>query len=168
MNTRSRVFIIAFFRLTFTHRWIIRNIITFITILCTNSGSSKRLKNLQNQTKFMFRINLLVLIPYLFRRKIFNIEIGKTIHRFAFRVVISNQSEARKDNQITMWHQCTFELQIYSFDVRSDIVDKWHHLQCYGFTSSYHDERLTDKEVVILFVTCKGLNLIWTSLSGRN
>uniref|UniRef100_A0A2M4D4N6 Putative secreted protein n=1 Tax=Anopheles darlingi TaxID=43151 RepID=A0A2M4D4N6_ANODA len=39
-KTRSLVRMIALFRRTITHRCIIRNMVKFITTLCTSSGSS--------------------------------------------------------------------------------------------------------------------------------
>lgn len=47
LNSRSRlVGITALFRFTRTHKSIIKNMVIFITTLCTRSGSSKRLANL--------------------------------------------------------------------------------------------------------------------------
>lgn len=51
VNTRSRAFNIELFRFTFTHKWIIKNIVMFITRLWASNGSSKRLKNLQKKIK---------------------------------------------------------------------------------------------------------------------
>lgn len=53
VKTRSRVFKIELFRFTLTHKWIMRNIVIFITRLCANKGSSKRLKNLRNRTDYV-------------------------------------------------------------------------------------------------------------------
>lgn len=54
VKTRSRPFKIELLRLTVTHKWIMRNIVMFITMLWTSSGSSKRLENLW--TKKLHRV----------------------------------------------------------------------------------------------------------------
>lgn len=46
-KTRSLARIIALLRRTLTHKWIMRNIVMFITTLWTRSGSSYRFENLK-------------------------------------------------------------------------------------------------------------------------
>lgn len=47
VKTRSRALTIVLFRRTFTHKWIIKNMVIFMTTLCTRSGISKRFENLK-------------------------------------------------------------------------------------------------------------------------